>query len=73
MLEIAEKTGMDKIFKVELIHAMCLKYIQDKMPGIDPDKANTLAKIKAESLIYSRITHSKLDEVIDQLKGERSN
>lgn len=69
MLQIAEQTGMDKAFKVELIHAMCLKYIQDKMPGIDSDKANTLAKIKAESLIYSRITHGKLDDIIDQLKA----
>lgn len=71
MLEIAEKTGMDKVFKVELIHAMCLKYIHDKMPGIDPDKANSLAKIKAESLIYSKIKHAEFDEIIDNLKAAR--
>ena len=73
MLRIAECTGMDKMFKVELIHAMCLKYIQDKMPGIDSDKANTLAKIKAESLIYSRITHNKLDDIINELKVNHGN
>ena len=67
-MEIAECTGMDKAFKAELIHAMCLKDIEDRLPGIDMDKAKTLAKIKAESLIYQKINHNQFDEIIDRIK-----
>jgi len=67
-MQIAECTGMDKAFKAELIHAMCLKDIEEKLPGIDMDKARSLAKIKAESLIYQKITHNQFDEIIDKIK-----
>ena len=48
--------------------AMCLKDIETKLPGIDTDKAKSLAKIKAESLIYQKITHNQFDEIIDKIK-----
>lgn len=67
-MQIAECTGMDKAFKAELIHAMCLKDIQDRLPGVDLDNAKSLAKIKAESLIYRQITHNEFDSIIDELK-----
>ena len=68
-MQIAECTEMDKTFKVELIHAMCLKEIQDSLPGIDLDKARSLAKIKADSLIYRIITHKEFDEIISNLRS----
>lgn len=73
MINIAECTGMDKAFKAEMIHAMCLRYIEDKMPGIDSEKAKSLAKIKAESLIYQKITHNQFDEIIDGLKKDAND
>lgn len=67
-MQIAECTGMDKAFKAELIHAICLKDIQDRLPGIDLEQAKSLAKIKADSLIYRKITHVEFDSIIDELK-----
>jgi hypothetical protein len=67
-MNIAECTGMDKAFKIELIHAMCLKEIEQSLPGIDSDKAKSLAKIRAESMIFSRLTHRMLDEIINEVK-----
>lgn len=70
-MRIAECTGMDKAWKVELIHAMCLKEIESSLPGIDPDKAKTLSKLRAESIIYKHITHNELDQIIDEIKNEK--
>ena len=68
-MNIAECTGMDKAFKIELIHAMCLKEIETSLPGIDPDKANKLSKLRADSIIYKHITHNELDQIIDSIKS----
>jgi hypothetical protein len=67
---IAECTGMDKAFKAQAIYAACVKLVEESMPGINQDSARELGKIKAEALIYSRITHNEFDTIIDGLKKE---
>ena len=67
---IAECTGMDKAFKAQAIYAACIKLVEESMPGINQDSARELGKIKAEALIYSRITHNEFDTIIDGLKKE---
>jgi hypothetical protein len=67
---IAECTGMDKAFKAQTIYAACVKLVEESMPGINPESARELGRIKAESLIYSKITHNEWDSIIDGLKKE---
>ncbi len=69
-MNIAECTGMDKAFKAQAIYAACIKLVEEAFPGINADSAKELGKIKAESLIYSKITHNKFDEILEGLKKE---
>jgi len=69
-MNIAECTGMDKAFKAQAIYAACIKIVEESFPGINQDSARELGKIKAESLIYRKITHNEFDEILDSLKAE---
>ena len=69
-MNIAECTGMDKAFKAKIIHAACMKLIEESYPGINQESARDLARIKAESLIYARITHREFDDILAGLKEE---
>lgn len=69
-MNIAERTGMDKAFKAQTIYAACIKLVEEAFPGINADSAKELGKIKAESLIYSTITHNQFDEILAGLKKE---
>lgn len=70
---IAECTGMDKAFKAQTIYAACIKLVEESFPGIDEESAKNLGKIKADSLIYRRITHDEFDEILKGLKAESKN
>lgn len=69
-MNVAECTGMDKAFKAHAIYAACVKLVEESFPGVNPESAKELGKIKAESLIYSRITHNEFDDILEGLKRE---
>lgn len=65
-----EKTGMDKLYKVEAIRSGCYVIAQKRFPGVSEEQLIKLANIQADALIFGKITHNEYDEILTELKEE---